>query len=364
MMLLAALLAGADNVQSGQPARLKELASLEGVRDNQLIGYGIVVGLAGTGDKRQTVFSAQTLANLLERMGVSVDPKAILVRNTAAALVTANLPPYTQPGTRIDATVAAVGDATSLQGGVLLLTPLRGANGQTYVVAQGPVVTGGFVAGGGGNSKTLNHPTTGRLINGAIVEQQPPSPPTGQVLRWQLKQSDFTTAARFAKAVNDRFADSDEPIATAENAAVISVAVPKAFQSRTVEFVAALESVEIVADRTSQIVINERTGTIVMGSDVRISPVSVLHGALTVEITTSLAVSQPAPFSEGQTTVVPETEIGVSEEKARNVTLENGATVEDLARALVAIGATPRDVIAIFQNLKAAGALAAEVEVI
>ncbi len=344
--------------------RLKDMASLEGVRENQLLGYGLVVGLAGTGDKRQTVFSAQTLANLLERMGVSVDPKAMLVRNTAAAMVTASLPPYAQPGTRIDVTVAAAGDATTLQGGLLLLTPLKGADGQVYAVAQGPVVTGGFLAGRGGNQKSLNHPTTGRIPNGAIVERSAPSPAPGPILRWQLHRSDFTTAARVAEVVNRHFRSAGEPLARAENGAVVTVQIPEEFASRPVEFVSALENLAIEADRPARIVINERTGTIVMGGNIRIAPVSILHGALTVEIQTTYAVSQPAPFSEGRSVVVPETGVGVREEPARNVRLEQGATVEDLARALLAAGSTPRDVIAILENLRAAGALEAEVEVI
>ncbi len=352
---------------AGSPAatsRLKELAALQGVRDNQLLGYGLVVGLAGTGDKRQTVFSAQTLSNLLERMGVSVDPKSMQVRNTAAVMVTANLPPYAQPGTRIDVTVATAGDATTLQGGVLLLTPMKAADGQVYAVAQGPVVTGGFVAGQAGNQQTLNHPTTGRIPSGAIVERQAPSlAPTGE-LKLQLRQSDFTTAARVAAAVNKEFGLAETPLAHAQNAALITVRIPSDYEQRPVEFVAMVENLEIEADRPAKIVINERTGTIVMGKDVRVAPVSILHGALTVEIQTSFDVSQPAPFGEGRTVVTPDVGLDVREEQARDITLEPGATVEDLARALLAIGSTPRDIIAILQNLRAAGVLEAEVEVI
>jgi flagellar P-ring protein precursor FlgI len=360
---LAAMLAMIP-AAAAAPARLKDLGALEGVRDNQLLGYGLVVGLAGTGDKRQTVFSAQTLANVLERMGVSVDPKAMLVRNTAAVMVTANLPPFAQPGTRIDVNVAAVGDATTLQGGLLLLTPLKGADGQVYAVAQGPVVTGGFLAGGGGNTRTMNHPTAGRIPGGAIIERAAPSEAAGPVLRWQLRRSDFTTAARVAEAVNKAFAGAGRRIAAAENPGLVTVHVPREFLPRTVEFVSLLENLTIEADRSARIVINERTGTIVVGKEVRIAPVSILHGALTVEVRTAFAVSQPPPFSPGQTVTVPEKEVGVSEEKARHIRLEPGATVEELVRALLAIGSTPRDVIAILENLRAAGALEAELEVI
>jgi flagellar P-ring protein precursor FlgI len=343
-------------------ARLKDLATLEGARDNQLIGYGLVVGLAGTGDKRQTVFSAQTLSNLLQRMGVAVDPKAILVRNMASVMITANLPPFAQPGTRIDVTVAAVGDATNLQGGLLLITPLKAANGQVYAVAQGSVLTGGFVAGGSGNNRTMNHPTAGRIPNGAIVEREPPSLVAGPVLKWQLRRSDFTMAARVAAAVNKQF--EGRPVARPDNAALVSVQLPPEYASRDVEFVALLENLSVETDRQARIVINERTGTIVMGKEVQIAPVSILHGALTIEVLNTLGVSQPAPFSAGQTTVIPDQQVRVSEEQAKNVKLDPGATVEDLVRALLAIGSTPRDVIAILQNLRAANALEAEVEVI
>lgn len=341
--------------------RVKEIASLEGVRDNQLIGYGLVVGLNGTGDKRQTFFSAQTLANLLDRMGVQVPAQAMLVRNTAAVLVTANLPPFAQPGTRLDVHVAAVGDATNLQGGLLLLTPLKAASGEVFAVAQGPVLTAGFVArGGAGNSTTLNHPTAGRVPGGAIVERAPPSSMPGDRLRLQLRHADFTTASRLAEAVNQRFAGS----ARCENAALVEVALPSEFAGKPVEFMALLETLTLETDAVQKIVVNERTGTIAAGRDIRIRPVSILHGALSIEVRTSLEVSQPPPLSGGQTTVTPDVQVGVREEQAKHIQLRPEATVDDLARALTAIGATARDIIAILQNLKAAGALDAEIEVI
>jgi len=349
---------------SGAATRLKDLVSLEGVRDNQLIGYGLVVGLNGTGDKRQTVFSAQSLTNLLARMGVTVPPTAILVRNMAAVLVTADLPPFGQPGARVDITVSAIGDSSNLQGGVLILTPLKAADGQVYAVAQGSVVTGGFVAGKGGTSQTVNHPTAGRIPNGAIIERSGPSLQPTDRLRLQLHQSDFMTASRVAAAINKKFGENGAPIAHAENAALVSVKTPVAYEARAVEFVAEVEELTVDADRTTKIIVNERTGTIVMGKDVRISPVAILHGALTVEIQTKLMVSQPAPLSAGQTTVVPDTTVVAKEEKARNVVLKDGATVEELVRALTAIGSTPRDIIAILQSLHAAGALDGEIEVI
>jgi len=357
--VLDALLAAVE----AQPVRLKELITVEGVRENQLVGYGLVVGLNGTGDKRQTVFSAQSLANMLERMGVSVSPSALLVRNTAAVMVTANLPPFAQPGTRIDVTVAAMGDATNLQGGVLLICPLKGGDNEIYAVAQGSVVTGGFVAGRGGNSQTVNHPTAGRIPGGAIVEKRPPSVLGNERLHLQLQRADFTTAARIAQCINQRLGDGAR-IAKAENGALVSVEIPPLFASRPVEFLAAIEGLTVEADRRERIVVNERTGSIVVGKDVRILPVAILHGALSVEIQTEYAVSQPRALSRGETQVVPKTEVAAKEEKAKSISLKPGATVEDLVRALLSIGSTPRDVIAILQSLRAAGALEADLEVI
>jgi flagellar P-ring protein precursor FlgI len=340
--------------------RLKDLVAIKGVRDNQLIGYGLVVGLAGTGDRRQTLFSAQSLTNLLQRMGVAVSPAAIRVTNTAAVLVTATLPAFAQPGGRIDTTVAAIGDAGNLQGGILVLTSLRGADGQVYAVAQGPVVTGGFSTGRGGSGQTVNHPTVGRTPGGATVERPAPSVAPRDNVRLQLRQSDFTTSTRIVESIEKRFAGA----ARADSAGLVTVAIPAAYASRTTEFVAELENLAVEADRPARVVINERTGTIVLGKDVRIQPVAILHGNLNVEIQTTFNVSQPAPLSQGSTQVVPQTTVSAKEEKARNVILKQGATIEELVRALAAIGSTPRDVIAILQNLRTAGALEAEIEVI
>ncbi len=341
--------------------RIKELIAVEGVRENQLIGYGLVVGLQGTGDKRQTFFSTQTLANMLDRMGVQVSPTAVLVRNMAAVMITANLPPFAQPGQRIDLTAAAIGDATNLQGGILLATPLRGLDGQIYAVAQGSVVTGGFVAKGAGASASLNHPTAGRVPGGALVERPAPSVALGPTVRLQLRQADFTTSARIAATINERFGAGR---ATPESSGSIRVETPPDYAGRPVEFMAAIESLTVLADRTARIVVNERTGTIVMGKEVKISPVAIMHGALSIEIQTTYDVSQPAPLSQGATTVVPNTTVQVKEEKAKSLVLKRGATVEELVRALQSIGATARDVIAILQNLRAASALEADLEVI
>lgn len=347
----------------GAATRLKDLVSIEGVRDNQLVGYGIVVGLNGTGDKRQTIFSAQSLANMLEKMGVSVVATAIKVSNTAAVMVTATLPPFAQPGTKIDVTAAAIGDASNLQGGLLLMTSLRGANGQVYAVAQGPVVTGGFVAGRGGVSQTVNHPTVGLAPGSATVERLAPSiEPTTRV-RLQLRNADFATSSRVAAVINKEFG-GEAAIARAENSALISIETPAAWKNRVTEFIADLEELKVEVDSVAKIVVNERTGTIVMGKEVRIAPVAILHGNLSVEIQTTVSVSQPGPLSTGTTEVVPQETLTAKDEPAKNVVLKQGATVEELVRALTAIGSTARDIIAILQNLRAAGAMNAELEVI
>ena len=346
------------------PVRLKELVAIEGVRDNQLLGYGLIVGLNGTGDKRQTVFVSQTLANLLGRMGVIVNPQAMQVKNVAAVIVTATLPPFAQPGTRVDVTVSAVGDASNLQGGQLLLTSLKGADGQIYVAAQGALLTSGFVAGRTGNSQTVNHPTAARVPGGGIVERQSPTQLSASSLRLQLLRADFSTAARVAKVINDRFSFNGTPIAQAESSGAVALIPPPAYSARLVEFLAEIETLTVEADRKNRIVINERTGTIILGKDVKLSPVAILHGSLAVEVQTTFDVSQPAPLAAGQTTVAPNVGVGTKEEKARQVALKPGASVEDLVRGLQAIGSTPREVIAVLQAMKAAGAIDAELEVI
>ncbi len=362
-LLAAALLAGTTE-RTG--TRLKEITSIEGVRDNQLIGSGLVVGLNRTGDKAQTMFPLQELTNMLRRMGLIVNPSVIAVRNIASVIVTATLPPFAQPGTHIDITAGAIGDATSLQGGLLLLTPLKAADGQTYAVAQGSLILGGYLASGGSgkNLETVNHPTVGRIPGGAIVEKAPPSVEPTSKLRLQLNEADFSTAARIVDVLNHHFAPGADPIAEAESAAVVVVTIPEAYASRSVEFVAEMESLTVEPDRREKVVINEKTGTLVLGKDVRITPVSILHGSLTVEVRTTLEASQPAPLSSGETVVVPQVKLNAKEEKAKNVTLEKGATVEQLVRALQGIGSTPRDIITILESMRAAGALDADIEVL
>ncbi|MDQ2950051.1 MAG: flagellar basal body P-ring protein FlgI [Acidobacteriota bacterium] len=345
-------------------SKLKDLATVEGVRDNQLLGYGLVVGLAGTGDRQQTVFSAQSLANVLQRMGVTVSPTAITVKNTAAVLVTGTLPPFAQPGMKIDVTVSSIGDAPNLQGGLLIMTPLRAADGLVYAVAQGALLTGGFSAGGAGTVKVVNHPTVGRIPEGALVEKLAPSSEPKSEVKLQLKRMDFGTASLVAEAINKKYSNLLLPPARAENGSVVTVTVPHTYSNRSVEFIAELEDIAVEPQHMSRIVVNERTGTIVMGKDVHVAAVAIMHGNLTVEVQTTYSVSQPAPFSQGSTEVVPETQVTAKEDKAKNLILKDGATVEDLVRGLNTIGSTPRDIIAILQDLRAAGALDADLEVI
>jgi len=343
--------------------RIKDVASFASVRDNQLVGYGLVVGLNGTGDRRQTFFSTQTLTNMLERSGITVSPELIRVKNIAAVMVTSNLPPFARKGSRIDVTVSSIGDAEDIQGGVLIMTPLRAADGEIYVTAQGQLALGGFSASGGGNRVQLNHPTVGKIAEGGLVEREVPVNLAGRTdLSLILHQSDFTTATRAMRAINESVGGE---IAHAVDGRTIQIKVPETYAQRIVEFIALVENAKMEVDVRAKVVLNERTGTIVMGKDVKISSVSIIHGSLSLQVSTTFAVSQPEPLSrEGQTKVVPETTLSVQEEKGRSVTLGEGASVEDVVRALNAIGAGPRDVIAILQAIKAAGALQAELEII
>jgi len=343
-------------------SRVKDVAAFEGVRDNQLVGYGLVVGLNGTGDRSQTFFSTQTLANILERSGIAISPDRVRVRNIAAVMVTANLPPFVRQGGRIDVTVSSVGDAQSLQGGVLIMTPLKAANGETYATAQGNLILGGFSAGGRGNNVQVNHPTAGRISNGGLVEREVHVDLTGKSrLNLVLHSNDFTTASRAVQAINQA---AGMGVASALDGRTIAVNVPQSYGERIVEFMALVENATIEVDARAKVVLNEKTGTVVMGKEVKISQVSVIHGSLSLQVGTIFNVSQPEPFSAGRTTVVPERTVNAQEEKGRALTLKEGATVEEIVRALNTVGATPRDVIAILQAIKAEGALQADIEVI
>jgi flagellar P-ring protein FlgI len=374
--LIAALLIGASPVHAqietlGVPrvdpaagaARIKDIASLQGAVDTPLIGYGLVVGLNKTGDKRQTVFSAQTLANMLERFGIAVAPGEIKIENVAAVLVTAQLGPYAQTGARLDVTVSSIGDARSLQGGTLVPTPLRAPDGGVVALAQGPLSLGGFgVDGGGGNSIQVNHLTVGRVPGGALLQASRPSAaPAGDAVRWALHEPDFISANRLARAVN---LELGMDAASVIDAGAVTVRVPADYQGHLPELIARLEPLSVEIDSPAKVVINERTGTVVMGGEVRLGAAAVAHGSLAVRISTQLQVSQPAPRSQGQTTVTPQTDVDIKENDARLVTLDAGATLGDVVRALNLLGATPRDIIAVMQALKAAGALRAEIVIL
>lgn len=344
--------------------RIKDIANVKGVRGNPLMGYGLVVGLNKTGDRRQTLFSNQSLAAMLDRMGVSVPAEGIKVENVAAVVVTAELPAFAQTGSSLDVTVGSIGDAKSLQGGLLLMTPLRGSDNQIYAIAQGALSIGGFgAAGGSGNSVQVNHLTVGRVPGGARIERPAPHVSLLGRLEIVLEYNDFTTAARLASVVNDAMgASTAEPL----NGRSVAVTIPAAYQGREVQFIALVESLQLDTDVSARVVINERTGTIVMGENVRISSVAVAHGSLSVRVDTQFDVSQPAPFSKfsGETVVVPDQVVETAENEARLLSLTEGATISELTRGLNAIGATPRDIIAILQALKAAGALQAALEII
>jgi flagellar P-ring protein precursor FlgI len=352
-------------VTSAHAVRLKEIAGIEGVRQNQLIGYGVVIGLNGTGDKKGTTFTVQSLASMLQKMGIKVSPNDVKVKNIAAVMVTADLPPFAKPGGKLDVLVSSIGDAQSLQGGTLLMTPLKGPDGQVYAVAQGAVSVGGYIAGGGGESAQKNHPTVGMITNGALVEKGVVVDVNNkEVLSIMLNRPDFTTAQRVASAVNAGLGDG---AANAVDGATINLKVPDSFKGKVVELVSLVEGLDVAADAASKVVVNERTGTVVMGENVRISTVAISHGNLSIRIKTEFAVSQPQPFTftEGaRTTVVPKQELKVEEQEARLIELPSGVSLNDVVKALNAVGVTPRDLIAILQAMKAAGALQAELVII
>jgi flagellar P-ring protein FlgI len=345
---------------------LRDIASVEGIRDNSLIGYGLVVGLRGTGDKQQTYFTIQTLASVLQRMGVEIPPSVlqstVQVKNVAAVFVTANLPSFAHPGMHLDVAVSSAGDARSLEGGLLLLTPLYAADGQVYAAAQGPLVLGGYAAGTGTNSKQVNHPTTARIPNGALIERDSSLDLTKlHGFSLLLNEASFTTVEEVALAVNHELGPR---AAQAVDSRRIEIEPPASGGQDLPALLARIENLEVKVRRRAKVVVNERTGTVVLGQDVRLGAVSILHGSFSIEVSTSYSVSQPNALSPGQTEVVPETKLKATESAARNVALSEGASVEELVTRLQAIGATARDVISILQAIKAAGALEADLEVI
>ena len=343
--------------------RIKDIADIKGVRQNQLVGYGLVVGLNGTGDSDDTIFMIQSFVSMLERMGVTVQPEDIEVDNVAAVMVTTNLPAFAHSGSRIDVLVSSIGDAKNLQGGTLLFTPLKGADGHVYAVAQGPVSTGGFAAGSeSGSGIQKNHPTAGRVVNGAIIEKEIVTNFNNRhTLILNLHRADFTTASRVAQAINISFY---EQIARTRDAATIEVKVPDKYRGDTVALVTMIERLGVTPDIVSKVIINERTGTVIMGENVQISTIAIAHGNLSIEIKEDQNVSQPMPFSRsGRTVVTPESQVLVQEGNNPIFLVESGVSIGEVVKALNALGVTPRDLIAIFQALKAAGALQAELEI-
>ncbi len=364
-LLVAATLGHTETVR--QLARIKDIATIEGIRDNQLVGYGLVVGLNGTGDSSQTVFPAQTLISALERMGVTVPQTGsksannMQVKNMAAVFVVATLPPFSRPGYKMDVTVSSAADSRSLEGGVLLMTPLFGPDGQIYAQAQGALVLGGYMAASAGNAKLSNHPTTGRIPDGALVERPVPFDlKQMHMINVILNDADFHTAEQMAASINK----------------VLGAARAHAVDSRRVEITATsnedmaalldkVEGSEVDVYPRARVVVNERTGTVVIGGKVRLQPVSILHGGLSVNVVSVNEVSQPNPFSStGTTKVVQQTSVQAQDKPVNRITLKEGATVEDLVQELQRTGAGARDVISILQAMKAAGALEADLEVL
>lgn len=359
---LAVALGVSTPVSGAGETRLKDVASMAGTSSTPLMGYGLVIGLNKTGDKRQTIFSAQTLANMLQRFGVAVPADQIRIENIAAVLVTAELPAYARPGTRIDVTASSIGDAKSLQGGTLLATPLRGGNGEIFALAQGSLTLGGFGGGTGGNSVQVNHLTVGRVPSGALVQigagtQIGPA----EAVTLSLREPDFVTASRVAQVINDSFGGGT---AKATDPGNVTLRVPGEFRSAIAEFMARVDVLPIETDAEARVVINERTGTVVVGGQVRIGPAAVAHGNLSVRISTRVDVSQPPPLARtGETRVIANEQVEVEEGTQQLVELEQGTTLESVVRALNTLGATPRDIIAIMQALSAAGALKAKIVV-
>lgn len=350
----------------GQRARVKDVATIEGIRDNQLVGYGLVVGLRGTGDSQQTIFPYQTLVSALQRMGITVPQSGAIsaanmqVKNMAAVFVVATLPAFSRPGYKVDITVSSGGDARSLEGGILLMTPLYGPDGQIYAQAQGALVLGGYMAAASGNAQRVNHPTTARIPNGALVERPVPFDlKQMQIISVILNDADFHTAERMAAAI-DKALGSER--AHAVDSRRVEV-VPNADEDRAA-LLDKIEAVEVDVWPRARVVVNERTGTVVIGGTVRLQPVSILHGGLSVNVISEPLVSQPNPLSGGTTQVVQQTTIQTQDKPVNRIDLKAGATVEDLVQELQRTGATARDVISVLQAMKEAGALEADLEVL
>lgn len=361
------------------------MAAFKGVRNNQLMGYGLVVGLNGTGDKAGTDFTVQSLVNMLEHMGVHVDKGSVNMKNVAAVMVTSNIPPFAKVGQKIDITISSLGDAQSLQGGTLLLSPLRGVDRKVYALAQGPLSVGGYTAGGAaGGGTTKNHPTVARISRGATVEREIPITLQGrEFLTLILNNPDFTTAIRVRNSINEKFG---QILASTSDSGTIQIQVPHNFRNNIVQMIAAIENLQVVPDTVAKVIVNEKTGTVVIGENVRISTVAVAHGNLSIQIKENFNVSQPSPFAPappdgtgatqmplgggpvmapgGQTVVTPDSDVYATEEDNKLLLVPSGSTIGELVRALNAIGVTPRDLMTILMSIKAAGALQAEIEIL
>jgi flagellar P-ring protein FlgI len=369
-ILIAAAIAIAAGLahgeSTGRSARIKDVTTIEGIRDNQLVGYGLVVGLRGTGDSSQTVFPAQTLVSALERMGVTVPQTGsnsagnMQVKNMAAVFVVATLPPFSRPGFRVDVTASSAGDARSLEGGILLMTPLYGPDGQLYAQAQGALVLGGYMSSAGGSSRQLNHPTTARIPGGALVERAVSFEMKQlRTLNFILNEADFHTAEMMARSMNQAIG-KDRAHAVDSRRIEVTPGVDEDVPS----LIDRIEGVEVEVYPRARVIVNERTGTVVIGGTVRLLPISILQGGLSVNVQSEIQVSQPAPLSTGSTQTVEQTRIEAQDKPVNRISLKPGATVEDLVQELQRIGAGARDVIAILQAMKEAGALEAELEVL
>jgi flagellar P-ring protein precursor FlgI len=363
---LAAFAAPGWTQSAGNRSRVKDIAAVEGIRDNQLVGYGLVVGLRGTGDSSQTVFPAQTLVSVLERMGVTVPQTGsnsaanMQVKNMAGVFVVATLPPFSRPGYKMDVTVSSAGDARSLEGGILLMTPLYGPDGQIFAQAQGALVLGGYMAAAGGNSRQMNHPTTARIPGGALVERTVPFDLKSlHTVDLVMNDADFHTAERMAAAINLSLGASRAHAVDSRRIEVTPLP-----DEDIAELIDKVESVEVEVYPRARVVVNERTGTVVIGGTVRLQPVSILHGGLSVNVISEVKVSQPNAMSSGTTQVVQQTTVQAEDKPVNRIDLKEGATVEDLVQELQRTGAGARDVISILQAMKEAGALEADLEVL
>jgi flagellar P-ring protein FlgI len=361
LALLVAVALGSAVPATARAARVKDIADVVGVRENALYGYGLVVGLAGTGDTEQILFTQQSIAGMLGRLGIRIDPAQVRARNVAAVMVTSKLPPFARPGTRIDIAVSSMGNARSIAGGVLLVTPLAGGDGKVYAVGQGPVQVAGYDAGTAGSSIRMNTPTSGRVPGGAIVERAVVFDLASTPITLALRRPDLTTASRIAAAVNEKIGAGT---AKAIDSAGITVTLPEAQKADPVGFLASIEALEVEADQRARVVVSERTGTVVAGEGVKIRPVAVSHGGLQVRVQSQPVISQPNAFGQG-TTVQANLDRAQATDGARGtVALPATTTVDDLAKALNLLGAGPRDLIAVLEAMKIAGALDAELEVL